>query len=186
MRAINQKNKLNMKTVRIFDFKTQTITTIPEAELAPGYIRAKVAGVGQVFVRATQDMVKRAKERPYRHPPFVGARRKACVRFSKIFRAVMPQTADEWEAGFRKDVHADNEMVIWTIIAREYERLVGNKPFSFQRKRDFFGLIMSAVNNGKEYALHCFQPNVLSRKDALALLEQLDLRILPPNNHFPA
>src|SRR5437660_1795022 len=91
---------LSAERVRVYDFETQKITTIPAAELASGMIKAQVQGIdGEVYVEASQ--VRLGGD--YRHPPF-DAERKALMRhLAEVFADVYPITAEQWEDGFRRD-----------------------------------------------------------------------------------
>src|SRR6266446_6728011 len=98
---------------RIYDPATKRIIEIPKAELAPGYIRCTEKGIdGKVFI-ATDGLQLGSR---YRHLPFDTALKKLMRQFSQTFREVFPRTPEQWEEGFRKDMHPDREIECWTKI----------------------------------------------------------------------
>src|SRR5687768_10453326 len=96
------------KTVRVFDFETKQLTTIPAAELAPGMVQARVQGIGTVYISAGQAV----KLQGFRHPPMPEMRE----NFAKIKASldeVFPMSLEQWENGFRRDTNPEREIAFW-------------------------------------------------------------------------
>jgi hypothetical protein len=160
---------MDMKIIKLYDFDTQLVTEIPMSELAPGYIRVTVAGVGEVFVRS--DSAKESEV--FRHPPLDAGLKKLMRDFSKLFRDVYPRTSEQWEDGFRRDTHPEREIEIWANIGGAFNHFTRGKKLNIHEKRDVFGIIMSCFNNGPDAALECYQPEALSRATAQQIVSQL-------------
>jgi hypothetical protein len=104
------------ETVRAYDFATKRVTTIPAAELAEGMVRARVEGIeGEVYVQVHQ-----LRQSDYRNAPFDEEKKALMREFAALFADVYPATADDWEDGFRRDVHMDREIGAWRGIAKAY------------------------------------------------------------------
>jgi hypothetical protein len=148
-------------TVRIYDPETDTLTTIPARELAPGVIRAQLTGVeGDVWIEPT-----RWREPEYQHPPFPDDIRKNYLeRFQATFADVYPRTVEEWEDGFRRDAHPNQEIAIWVCIANVFEHFTAGRDLSAEQRQDIFHTVLACANNGKDYVLFTTNPRTLSKK----------------------
>ena len=98
-----------MKTVQTYDLVTKKLASIPAAELAPGMIQAKVEGVGLVWINSAQ---LKLDEGEYRHPPFSEEVRDILRQLKASLDEVIPRTVEQWEDGFRKDIHAEREIAL--------------------------------------------------------------------------
>ncbi len=158
-----------MRKIKLYDFDTQLVTEVPMSELAPGYVRAEVPGVGEVFVRA--DSVKESEAS--HHPPFDAKLKKLMRDFSKLFRDVYPKTPEQWENGFRRDTNPEREVEIWANIGGAFNYFTRGKKLNIHQRRDVFQIILSCFNNGCDAALECYQPKALSLARAQQIVSQL-------------
>lgn len=155
-----------MKMVEIYDFKTKKKSTIPAAELAPGMIQAQVAGVGLVWIAASQAKL----EGEFLHPPFDDEWRELLSMIKERLDAVHPMTLKQWEEGFRKDENPEQEIGIWSRIATAYQVLGSTAPA--EQRREIFNLILACVNNPREHVLEVVKLEHLSRKEAQQLMDK--------------
>jgi hypothetical protein len=159
-----------MSTVRVYDTKTEPLTSIPARELAPGMIRVIIEDMdGEVWVDANQLNAGR----DYYHPPFEGKRRELMSMFADTFHDVYPRTAERWEDGFRRDENADKEIAMWVQMAYAFEHFTQGRKLSFEQRKDIFNVIGTAVNNGKEMVLLTMNPLTLSKKRVKEIVEFL-------------
>jgi hypothetical protein len=155
--------------VRIFDFATQQVHTIPARELAPGMIRVKLGArpeLGEVYVDARQ-----LHDAPRRHPPFPEHFQDYFRQLSELLADVCPKTPEQWEDGFRQDTHPWQEIEIWCNIAGAFRHFAAGK--SGPVRRDIFQLIVAFINNGPETALATVSLKVLARKRAAEIVAEL-------------
>jgi len=158
-----------MRSVRIYDFDTKTLTEIPESELAPGYVRATVVGVeGEVYIP-----VGEGKKSEYQHPPFDTETQKVFADFSEIFAEVLPMTVAQWEDGFRRDMHPEKEIEGWKRIAAAYLYFTEDKKMPDEARKDYFRIVLSCFNNGCSTALEVMELGRLSKARARGVVSEI-------------
>jgi hypothetical protein len=146
--------------VRVHDWETGRTTTIPAAELAPGMVRARVEGLGEVWV----DAAASAGQAPLRHPPFGPDVRQRLEALRETFADVWPRTLEEWEDGFRRDTHPEQEIALWSLMAGCYRHFTDGRNLSAEQKQDIFRVIVTTVNNGEDYVTRTVEAQSLSRQ----------------------
>jgi hypothetical protein len=128
-----------METVRVYDFDTKKLVTIPATELAPGMIRAHVEGIeGEVFIDASK-----LQNSPVRHDPFdEGTRRVLQVLYNTIHE-VYNVTPQKWEEGFLRDTDPASEIRLWFKIAACYRHFTNGRGLLPEQKMDIFKVIIA-------------------------------------------
>jgi hypothetical protein len=84
------------------------------------------------------------KEGPYQHPPFGEELRASIRQIQATFLDVSLQTVDEWENGFRRDVHHKFEVALWLAMARTYTHFTAGQNLDLQQKKDVFRVLVDA------------------------------------------
>jgi hypothetical protein len=159
------------KTVRVLDTKTHTITTIPASELAPGMVRARVAGIeGDVWIDASTLHPNEG----YAHPPFTGELRQKIETIQELMAEVLPKSYEEWEDGFRRDQHPESEIAIWCNLALGYRFLTDGQDYPDEAKREVLRILLACINNGREHVLATVTPQFFSREQVREMLDRLD------------
>jgi hypothetical protein len=160
------------ETVRVYDFATGSVVTIPAAELAPGMVRARVEGIdGEVWIDGST-----LASGQHQHPHFEGERKELMQVFAEVFADVYPKTPEEWEDGFRRDVHVDREIAMWQGIAHVFLHFTEGRGYDRDQKNDIFRVVLAYVNNGPDRVLQTVSPRTLSRnrvKDIIAHMDAL-------------
>jgi hypothetical protein len=150
-----------LEKVLVKDLETKTKFLIPACELAPGMVCAREEGEeGEFFVQASQ--IKAGTE--YFHPPFDDDMRKIMVFFRDTFTDVYSQTAEEWEDGFRRDMHPNREIEIWVNMARVFLHFTEGRDLSPEQKRDILQVILACSHAGLDHVHALTSPVTLSRK----------------------
>src|SRR2546421_8961646 len=126
-----------MKKVKVYNFVTKKLSSIPVSELAPGMIEAEVQGIGRVWVAASQLKM----DGSYQHPPFSEEVRDFLRRIKAALDEVFPQTLEGWEDGFRKDINAEREIALWLNIAATYEQCTATVECTAQQRKEYFDVI---------------------------------------------
>ena len=148
--------------VKVYDFKTKQVAEMPQAELAPGYVKAKIAGKeGEYFVNA-EDVKLRTT--PI-HGEFDAEQKKKMEYLARVFHDVHPLTALEWEHGFRCDQHPENEITLWLRMAKHYLHHTEKRPMSIAAKKDYMNVILQTVTSGEKNVLALVELNVISRSE---------------------
>jgi hypothetical protein len=159
---------MSEQMVRVYDFDSRTLTTIPAAELSSSMIRAKVQGIeGEVWVDGSQVKLKDK----YQHPPFSEETRELLKQIQETFKDMCPKTVEEWEDGFRKDTHPDREIAIWLHMGKAYAHFTAGRVVDPDQKQDILNVILACVTNGKDYVLQTTNPRTLSRKRVKEIID---------------
>jgi hypothetical protein len=166
-----KKNK-PQERVPLYDFKTQTISTIPASELAPGMV--------QVTVRRDDGTVEEGvwventalELNAYQHPQFSEEVRVYFQRLKASLDDVYPQSLEQWEDLFRRDRDWQSELRIWLHIARVYDSILAREapPVEPARKLDIFRILLGCTMSPREQVLQVTEREALSLIDAEQVL----------------
>jgi hypothetical protein len=162
---VSNKNEM----VRVYDFETKKVASIPARELASGMVKVSIQGrEGEFWVEASQ-----LKPSPPRHSEF-GPEYKQVFRYlSDVLCNVYPLSVEEWEDGFRRDANPKKEIQIWVSIANSFLHLTSGLELSEEERKEAFTVIFLAYNNGPKNVLLTFTPEVLSKERVNAILKEL-------------
>ena len=148
--------------VRVYDIETNTVTTIPAEELAPGMVQVQIQGQeGLFWVDAS-----RLQRSQYRHPPFSEDMRDHLREIQNALNEVYPQTLEFWEDGFRRDTHPQREIANWLHMARTYRDFVQGRSLNLEQKREVFDVLVACSNGPRENVFQITSLSSLSRADA--------------------
>jgi hypothetical protein len=162
---MSKKNEM----VRVYDFETKKVTSIPARELAPGMIRITLQGLeGEFWVEATK--LKRSPPQQFSFGPEY----KEVFQFlTETFHDVHPQSVEQWEDGFRRDADPKSEIQIWENIANAFIYFTEGKELTFEERKDIFALVFLAHTNGPEKVLLTYNPKAISIGVAKEVLNEL-------------
>ena len=156
--------------VRVFDPESRAVRLMPALELAPGMVAATVEGVtGVVWVDAGQ-----LEEGEYRHPPLSPLLRSQIIRIAQLLADVYPQSLEEWEDGFRRDVDPALEIAIWLHIARAYEA-VTIPTLTLDQKRDYFNVLVACTMTPREHLFSTVSLSAITREEAESAIRTFDV-----------
>jgi hypothetical protein len=99
---------------------------------------------------------------PILQPPFAEREREIFRRFAKTFAEVYPRTPEQWEEGFRRDIHPFTEIRIWQTIEAAYLHFTEGRSLDLEQKEHISAVILAVVNN-PEATLLKDHPRTLSR-----------------------
>lgn len=157
---------MNNEMVPFLDLKTGQVTMIPADELAPGAVLVEKQGIGQVWIEP-DDSIQKAE---YRHPPFDDEVRNLFGQIKESLDEVYPKTLEEWEDGFRRDMHPEREIAIWLHIASTYQRCTAGRSYSLGQRRDFFNVILACSCNPRKHVLKVARFSAISKQQAEAAM----------------
>jgi hypothetical protein len=156
--------------VRVYDPDTKTVVTIPATELAPGMHQARLTSVdGPVFVSADYG----GGEGHLNQPPFGDEARAIFGELKETFDGVYTKTLDEWEDGFRKDEHPENEIALWLVMADLFRHFTAGRNLNPDQRQDIFQVVLSFVTNGAERVTATVNPRTIARSRLLQMVEYL-------------
>jgi hypothetical protein len=155
--------------VKVYDFNTKTITTIPAAELSPGMIRVRLVGSDEIYW-AHASQLDDAKSR-YWHPPFSGELKEKIVFIQRALSDVYFKTLEYWEDGFRQDLHAQQEIETWFRAAMLYSSYVESRPLSRDEKQEVFSILGACLNSTRETIFETVTLKFVPRSEAERLAD---------------
>ena len=155
--------------VRLYDFDTKSVTTIPTRELAPGMVKVQIRGLeGDYWVDGSK-----LKKSPPRHAPFGEEYQDRFAFLQATFHDVYPQTLEGWEDGFRRDANPAKQIEWWVNLAKVFKYFTDGKSLNKDERKDIFDLVLLACNNGPETVSLTFTPQVLSSNRMQKILDKL-------------
>lgn len=147
--------------VRFYDVETRRLVHIPASELRPGAVQAQVEGIdGPVWLLAEQ-----LRPGAVKHAPFEEGVRDYIRHIRESFVEHNDLSLDEWEEGFRRDAHPEQEIALWSHAANVYTAFARDEP-SASRRGDLYRCIIACLTTGPDAVWHILQPEVLDREEA--------------------
>jgi hypothetical protein len=147
--------------VKVYDFKTKTVTTIPAAELAPGMVRIQLNGSKEVYW-ADASAIGEVTGR-YWHPPFTGELKEKIVFIQRALSDVYFNTLEYWEDGFRQDLHAEQEIEQWFRVAMLYSTFADTHRLTREQKHEAFSVLGACLNGTRSTVFETAKLNSLPR-----------------------
>lgn len=154
-------NEPKKEIVKVYDFKTKTVTTIPAAELAPGMIRIRISGSEEVLWADASQMSDATSQ--YWHSPFSGELKEKIVFIQRALSDVYFQTIESWEDGFRQDLHAIQEIDLWFRVAMLYSSFVETHRLNREQKNEAFSVLGACLNGTRNTVFQTISLSSLSR-----------------------
>jgi len=134
--------------VLYLDTDSNRIIQMPASELRPGCVRVRMEGVdGTVWVSG-----EHVKPGPVRHPPFDECRRTRIRFIQETFAEHDEMPLDEWEIGFRRDLHPDHEIELWHRAANVYRKHAAHR--SAVERDDIYGVLVACMTSSPETVWH--------------------------------
>jgi hypothetical protein len=147
--------------VRFYDVEYGRVVEIPAAELRPGAIQAQLEGTeGLVWLLPEQLQLGTIK-----HPPFDEGIRAYIHQIHEAFAEHRQLSFEEWEDGFRRDNHPEQEIALWSHAADVYAEFAGGEP-SPARRRDVYQCITACLTTGPDAVWYVLRPDVLTKAEA--------------------
>lgn len=151
-----------MEYVRIYDPKTQQLSTIPAQNLPLGMVEAKVEGIDGIVWMETSTL----KPNDYQHPPFPDEIKQYLKKIKKALDEVYPSSLQEWEDDFRRDKHPEREIAIWCHIGEVYQQLTAGKKLKINKKKDYFKTLVACATYPRENVVNMLELKFISRREA--------------------
>jgi len=147
--------------VKFRDAESGRTVSIPASELTPDTTRVRIVGkTGDVWL----DRSERVVEGEIRHPHFSPEVIAQMSLLRDAFREVYPMTLEEWEEGFRMDMHPEREIALWLHMRRCYLHFTESRVLSIDQKEDIFNMIVMTTIQGSDFVARNVRLRTLSKK----------------------
>lgn len=157
----------NIEFVRVYDFATGEITTIPASELAAGMVRICLDGSDEILWADSAQL----KPADHRHPPFVGALREKILYIEQSLADVYSKTYEDWEDGFRRDMHPDQEIDLWVHVCRCLGVFVERHSLAPDERQEAFWILAACLNSTPSTVFEIASVEFLGRALAQELVD---------------
>lgn len=148
--------------VSFLDVVSNRVVRIPASELRPGCVQARVEGIAGIVWLLPEQL----QQGEIRHPPFDEALRAVIRDIREAFAEHRDLSFEEWEDGFRRDVHAEREIAIWSCAADVYRHFAADEP-SAGRRADVYSLLIACMTTtSPESVWHVVELSELARPEA--------------------
>jgi hypothetical protein len=164
----SQQNQDKDNFVNVLDTATNSVTRMPARELAPYMVQVNMEGIeGLVWMD-----VRELKQNIYQHPPFCEDVRDLLREIKASIDEFYCLSLEEWEDGFRRDGHPEQEIGLWLHLSRTYRGLTTSRDLSVEQRHDYFWALVACLNSPREHVLKVFSPNAISVEEAKDVITQ--------------
>ncbi|HRH94657.1 MAG TPA: hypothetical protein PLB55_01920 [Prosthecobacter sp.] len=153
--------------VKVYDFTTRETTTIPATELAAGMVRIRMKGSDEILWADSAQL----KQGTHRHPPFIGALREKILYIEQSLVEVYPKTYEAWEDGFRRDLHAEQEIDLWVGVCRCFDAFSKQYSLAAGERQEAFQILVACLNATPSTVFETVSVRILSRVLAKELVD---------------
>lgn len=161
----------NAKTefVKVHDLTTGETTTIPASELAVGMVRIRFNDSDEILWVDSSQM--EAAQSAYRHPPFTGALREKILYIEQSLQDVFPKNYEQWEDGFRRDLHAEQEIDLWVRVSRCLNNFIEHHGPDPEERQEAFKILGACLNSTRSTVFQIVSERLLDRATAEQLAD---------------
>jgi hypothetical protein len=159
-------------TVLVYDPETDSAIRIPASELASGYQCYKFANEYDEIWARPGDLPNGGRG-PMWHPPFDGPVKALAMEPFEVLKplGLIRSSAEEWEAGLRRELNAWREVHRWLRIARAFQAVVAGagRDLDSEEMRDVYDVVVASAMNPPEKVPFITSPRTLPKERAVAI-----------------
>jgi hypothetical protein len=148
-------------TVRVYNPTTKTVTELPASQLTPNLIQAQVEGLNGVYWVDAREL-KMGERQAESFPEEV---RNYLREIKSKLDEVYPMSLEEWEDGFLRDAHPEQEIALWLHVADLYSRFTSERDFSSEQKKEYFRVLVTCMNSSRERVLQLYSPQLITKAE---------------------
>lgn len=149
------------------DVESGRVVHIPVSELRPGSVQVQIKGSGQIVWALAEQL----GPDDVKHVEFDELRRDQIRHIQALVAEQYPLSLEDWEDGFRRDAHPDQEIALWSHVAQVYAEFTHNE-LNADRRREIFQCLVACMTTGPEAVWKVLRPNRLSREEADRIVRQ--------------
>ena len=157
-----------MNWVNFLDLTTNEVKRMPESDLSPGMVPAKMDGREDVYWVESKHLRQGII---YYHPPFQGELATKISEIQRVFYGLRGMSYAEWEDGFRRDMHPEKEIDLWLWAARKFQKAIDSGFSSEAEQWDVYTIVLNLITVGNKPDLICQELKTLTREQALQVME---------------
>jgi len=143
LRRLFQKEKPEL--VRYYDAATKTVVRIPKAELRPGVVLVKAADDPEPMYADTSDL----KLGSVQHSTLPEELRADIRHLAAELADVYPQSAADWEDGFRRDRDPARELAGWLHLAAILKVMATRHGYDLPQRKECFRVLVACFTGDR-------------------------------------
>src|SRR5262245_9142116 len=152
--------------VRVYDPTSKTVTEMPAAQLTPNMIQAKVEGLEGVHWISVGELKMGERQAE----SFPEEMRDHFREIKSKLDEVYAMSLEEWEDGFLRDEHPEQEIALWLHVADIYNRFASDSNLTLEQKKEYFRVLVTCMNSSRERVLHLSSPQLIAKAEAEKLI----------------
>ena len=153
--------------VRVYHPTTKTITEMPASQLTPNMIQAQVEGLDGVHWINVGELRMGERQAEYFSEEVRDYFREIKSKLDEVY----PLSLEEWEDGFLRDAHPEQEIAVWLRVADVYNRFASERNLSLEQKKEYFRVLGACMNSSRERVLQLYSPQLISKAEAEKVIE---------------
>ncbi|WP_265594205.1 hypothetical protein [Haloferula sp. BvORR071] len=143
--------------VRYYDTATKTVVRIPKAELRPGVVLVKAADDPEPMYMDASDL----KLGSIQHPTLPEELRAGIEHLAAELADVNPQSAADWEDGFRRDQNPEQELAGWLHLAAILKVMSTRHGYDLPRRKECFRVLVACFTGARATVRERSDPTLL-------------------------
>jgi hypothetical protein len=147
--------------VPYLDTEAGRVVRIPESELRPGVVQARLQGTDELVWVLPEAL----RPSEVQHGEFAEGIRDYIREIQAAFAEHRPLSFEEWEIGFRRDTNPEREIALWLHAAGVYGEFACDEPAA-DRRLDIYRCVMTCLCTSPDGVWQVLRPEALSRAEA--------------------
>ena len=160
------------KNIKFYDPETQKIVEIPSTELTANCVGGYVEGIGEVWM--VDDGLPNI---PIRHADLSKKLRKDIRRIAAEMADLLPQTIEQWEDGFQRQVDPAKEVALWLHMIAVLRECGKGEQLSHDQRMEIYLFVLKyslCPAGSTDTILDAITPITISRETALKAMRLYD------------
>jgi hypothetical protein len=149
-------------TVRVYDPTTKTVTEMPASQLTPNMILVQFQGLDGVHWVDARELTMGERHAESFPEDIRDLLRDLKAQLDEVY----PMSLEQWEDGFLRDAHPEQEIALWLHVADIYSRFTGERSLSLEQRKEYFRFLATCMNSSRERVLRLYRPQLISQEEA--------------------
>lgn len=143
--------------VRFYDAATKSVVRIPKAELRPGVVLVKTDDDPEPMYMEAAGL----KLGSLQHSALDEELRAEIGRLATELADVYPQSAADWEDGFRRDRDPEREIASWLYLAEILKVMSARHGYELVQRKECFRILVACATGNRETVRERSDPRLL-------------------------
>jgi hypothetical protein len=161
-------NEKSEDVVSVYDPTTKTVSQMSASQLTPNMVQAQVEGLDGVHWIDVGELKMGERQRESFPEEVRDMFREIKTKLDEVY----PMSLEEWEDGFLRDANPESEIALWLHVANIYTHLTSERELSLEQKKEYFRVLVTCMNSGRERVLQLYQPELITKEEAERIISE--------------